>query len=191
MCWKALEKTLAAWFSQRKMTYTAVTFENINDVQKAYLERRCDAWMANQTQIATARFLESKNPNDHVVLKESLSVDPNAYVITDGKTDLLDLLNWTVNVMIDAEEAGVTSANVDQMKASPPDAFVAKLLGASPGVGSGLKLKDDWAFNVIKHIGNYGEMWDRNLGTKSAFKRERGLNALARNGGLHYGVSLD
>lgn len=186
------EKTIASWFASHKMTFTAVTFENVNDVQKAYLERRCDAWMANKTQIQTARFIESKNPDDHVVLKEVLSLDPNGYVVTQSKTDLLDLLNWVINVMIDAEDRGITSANVDEMRTSAAgDAFVSKLLGVSPGMGTGLKLDDAWAYRVIKHLGNYGEMWDRNLGANSPFKRDRGYNALVKDGGLHYPVSID
>lgn len=185
------EKTLASWFASRNLKYTPVSFENVNDVQKAYLERRCDAWMANKTQIATARFIESSSPDEHVVLEETLSLDPNAYVVTATKVDLLDLLNWTINVMINAEDAGITSANVDERRANATDPAQTKLLGTSPGIGAGLKLGDDWAYNVIKHVGNYGEMWDRNLGAGSPFKRERGYNALVANGGLHFPVSVD
>ncbi len=187
----SFEKTLANWFSAHNLKYTPVSFENVNDVQKAYLERRCDAWMANQTQIATAVYIESDKPEDHVVLKETLSLDPNGYVVTATKIDLLDLLNWTINVMINAEEAGITSANVEERRASATDPVQAKLLGTAPGIGAGLKLGDDWAYNVIKHVGNYGEMWDRNLGANSPFKRKRGYNALVKDGGLHFPVSTD
>ena len=108
-----------------------------------------------------------------------------------GDDNWIDVANWTLSAMLFAEQEGINSANVEEMKATPPSTDIAKFLGAAPGVGKGLGLSDDWAFNVIKGVGNYAEVFDRDLGQGSPYKMDREMTNLWNNGGVLYPFVFD
>jgi general L-amino acid transport system substrate-binding protein len=134
---------------------------------------------------------QTDKPNDHVILPDVLAVEPNAAAVRQGDDNWVDIINWTFSALLIAEQYDITSANVDEKKANPGNPTVARLLGQTPGVGTRLGLKDDWAYNVIKHLGNYKEIFERTLGGKSPYRLPRGVNALIENGGVMYPLVLD
>jgi general L-amino acid transport system substrate-binding protein len=122
---------------------------------------------------------------DHVILPEIISKEPLAPAVRHGDDQWFDIVKWTVYALLEAEEKGVSSTNVDQMLDSK-DPTIQRLLGTSPGMGKALGLDEKWAYNAIKQVGNYGEIFDRNVGPKTPLRLERGLNALWTKGGLMY-----
>jgi len=140
--------------------------------------------------LAATRF-NAPNPDDFVILDEVLALEPEGIAAREGDDGFIDVINWMVSAMLMAEQNGITSANVDEVKANPPSASVERLLGVSPGVGERLGLSDDWAYNVIKQVGNYGEVYDRTVGKDSPYKLPRGKNHLWTNGGMLYPLVLD
>ena len=130
-----------------------------------------------------------RKPDDFAILNEQISKEPLATLVRQSDVDLFNVLRWTIFAMITAEELGVTAANVSEMaKAADPD--VRRLLGTTPGNGKALGLDEAWAANVIKAVGNYGEVFDRNVGARSPIKLPRGLNRLSTTGGLMFAPPL-
>lgn len=111
--------------------------------------------------------------------------------LRQGDDNWVDVMNFTLSALLAAEENGITSENVDEMKANPPTPVVGKLLGATPGIGTRMGLDDDWAYNVIKKLGNYDEIWERNLGQGSPYRLERGINSLWSDGGVLFPILVD
>jgi general L-amino acid transport system substrate-binding protein len=109
----------------------------------------------------------------------------------EGDDQWVDINNWLLSILIQADEAGVTSTNVDEIRANPPSPASATMLGVTPGVGTRLGLDDNWAYNVIQVMGNYNEIWERNVGLESAYKLDRGVNGLIRDGGIHFSLVMD
>jgi len=140
---------------------------------------------SDQSQLYAQRIKLAK-PDDYVVLPEVISKEPLGPAVRQGDEEWFDIVRWTLFAMLNAEELGVTSTNVEQMAKTTKNPDVARLLGAEGEYGKDLKLANDWAVQIVKQVGNYGEVFERNVGKGSELKIERGLNALWNKGGLQY-----
>jgi general L-amino acid transport system substrate-binding protein len=170
------ELNLADYFRANNMKLKTVTFATADEALKAYDAGRCDAYTTDASGLAGER-LRLANTNDHIILPEIISKEPLGPVVRHGDDQWFDIVKWTHFAMITAEELGITRANVDdQMKSKNPE--VKRLLGTEGKHGEALGLTNDWAVRIIKHVGNYGEAFERNVGQGSALKLGRGLNAL-------------
>ncbi|MEC5292798.1 MULTISPECIES: amino acid ABC transporter substrate-binding protein [unclassified Aurantimonas] len=179
------EKVAHDVFEEHGMTYTPVVIENQAELNTAYFSGRCDVHIQSVSGLSSTRATVASNPDDYVILPGVYGKDPMGPVVRQDDPRWKDIVAWTVYAMFQAEESGVTSENVDEMLKSD-DATVQRLFGVSGNVGQGMGLSNDWAYLVIKQVGNYGEVFERNVGMKSPLKLERGLNALWVNGGLIY-----
>jgi general L-amino acid transport system substrate-binding protein len=179
------ELNLADYFRANKLTLKSVTIENLDEVENAFFSGRCDAYTTDASGLAGTRASKAPNPDDYVILPERISKEPLGPVVRQGDDQWFDIVRWTVYALIDAEELGITKENVDEMLNST-DPNVQRLLGATQGNGKALGLDEKWAYNAIKSVGNYGEIFDRNVGKGSPIKLERGLNNLWSAGGLLY-----
>ena len=182
------ELNLADYFRANNMRFTAVTNENVNVLVETYLGGGCDAYTNDKSGLA-ARRSAFPTPNDHIILPETISKEPLGPVVRHGDNNWGDIVRWVLYGMIDAEEMGVTSANVTQMLQSP-NPGIKRLLGVEGNVGQGMGLPNDFMVRVLHHIGNYGETYERNVGanTPIGIPRERSLNALWTNGGILYAM---
>jgi general L-amino acid transport system substrate-binding protein len=178
------EMNAADYFRRNKMQWKPVVIENNAELNKAFFAGRCDCLTSDASQLAAIRTV-APTPGDYIILPEIISKEPLAPAVRHGDDQWYDIVNWTVMALIEAEEMGITSKNVDE-KLKSTDPLVLRFLGASPGYGKALGLDEKWAYNIIKQVGNYGEIFDRNVGPKTPLKLERGLNALWTNGGLMY-----
>lgn len=179
------ELNLADYFRANKLELKPVTIEKYEEVTAAYFAGRCDAITSDVSQLAAVRANDAPTPADHVILPEIISKEPLAVVVRHGDDQWFDVVKWSIASMVEAEEKGLTSANVDAALGSP-DPTVKRLLGVTPGMGAALGLDEKWAYNVIKQVGNYGESFERNVGMGSKLQLPRGLNALWTQGGLMY-----
>lgn len=178
------ELNLADYFRSNKIEYDPVVFEKLPEVLAAYNAGRCDAFTTDVSQLYSIR-LTLGNAADHIVLPEIVSKEPLGPVVRQGDAQWGNIVRWTLNAMINAEELAVTQANVDQMKESK-NPEIRRLLGLEGEYGQAIGLDADWAYQIIKHVGNYGESFDRNVGAGSPLGIARGQNALWRDGGLQY-----
>jgi general L-amino acid transport system substrate-binding protein len=183
------EVNLADYFRLHKMEFKPLVIESLAEVENAYFSGRCDAFTTDRSALAAVRATRAPNPDDHVILPETISKEPLAPAVRHGDDEWFDIVKWVAYAAIDAEELGVASTNVDDMLKSD-DVDVKRMLGVVPGGGAALGLDERWAYNLIKQVGNYGEVFERNVGPASPLKLERGLNALWTKGGLMYGVPL-
>lgn len=175
---------LADYFRANNIKYQEINFPKVDDVIKAYDEGQCDVLTTDVSQLYAMRLRLTK-PIDHVILPDVISKEPLAPVVRQRDDDWLLIVKWTIYAMINAEELGVTSKNIDEaMKSKKPD--VMRLVGTEGAYGEELGLTRDWAARIIRHVGNYGEVYDRNIGEGSNLKIPRGLNQLWTNGGLQY-----
>jgi general L-amino acid transport system substrate-binding protein len=156
------------------------------ELAAAYDRGECDA-MANDRSALAGFRTKLENPGAHVILPDILSKEPLGPIVRHGDDRWFDIVKWTIFALIQAEESGVTSQNVDEMKTSQ-DPTIQRLLGVSADLGLHMGLRDDWAFQIIKQVGNYGEIYERNLGPDTPVGLERGLNALWEDGGLMYAM---
>ena len=178
------ELNLADYFRANKMKLKTVTFATADEALKAYDAGRCDAYTTDASGLAGER-LRLANVNDHIVLPEIISKEPLGPLVRHGDDQWFDIVKWTHFAMLTAEELGVTKSNVDdQMKSDNPD--VKRLLGTEGKHGEALGLTNDWAYRIVKHVGNYGESFERNVGQGSQLKIGRGLNGLWNKGGLQF-----
>lgn len=178
------ELNLADVFASRGIGYSPLVFENIDESIAALEEGRCDAFTTDKSGLV-ARRTTMAVPGDWVILEETMSKEPLAPAVRHGDDTWYDIVKWVVYATFAAEEYGVTSANVDDFLASD-DPSIRKLLGLEGEMGTKLSLSDDWAYNVIKQVGNYGEIYNRNLGPDTLTYIPRGLNNLYTEGGLMY-----
>ncbi len=185
-----IERYVAEYAAATGIQADFLAIEKTEETDAAYLSGRCDAYAQWDVVLATVR-LKADNPGDHVILPDIMNAEPVAMGMRQGDDNFVDIANWVANALWLAEVNGVTSENVDEMKANPPSPAVAKLLGATPGIGDQLGLKDDWAYNVIKKFGNFAEVWQRNLGEDSPYKLDRSINATYKDGGVFYPLVLD
>jgi len=158
-------------------------------VAAAFYAGRCAAYTSDASQLAAARVSAPKGREAYRILPERISKEPLAPVVRHGDDQWFDIVNWTVMALIQAEEFGITSKNVDEMLKSK-DPEIQRFLGVTPGLGKALGLDEKWAYNMIKQVGNYGEIFERNVGKDTPLGLERGLNALWTNGGLMYAWPL-
>ncbi len=179
------ELNLADYFRANEMELNPVTIEDFKEVTNAFVSGRCDALTSDASQLAAIRANDTPNPADYEILPEIISKEPLGPVVRHGDDQWFDIVKWTLFALIDAEERGVTSENVDEMLESKNPA-IQRLLGVSGDMGQKLGLDNKWAYNAIKQVGNYGQMFERNVGEESKLELPRGLNALWTNGGLMY-----
>lgn len=184
------EQLLANYLKAQGVKMEIVASDKTEESQAAYLSGRCDAYAEWDVQLAVTR-LKADKPEDSVILPDTFAAGPTAMVVREGDDRWLDVINFTLSTMLAAEEAGVTQANVDEIKGNNPPPNVAKMLGVTPGNGARLGLSDDFGYNIIKHVGNYSDVWERDLGQQSPYKLERGKSALWENGGVLWPILQD
>ena len=178
------ELNLADYFRANRMKLKTVTFATADEAIKAYDSSRCDAYTTDASGLAGER-LRLANVNDHIILPEIISKEPLGPAVRHGDDQWFDIVKWTHYAMVAAEELGITRANVDdQVKSDNPD--IKRLLGSEGKHGEALGLTNDWVVRIIKHVGNYGEAFERNVGQGSVLRLGRGPNALWNKGGLQY-----
>jgi general L-amino acid transport system substrate-binding protein len=178
------ELNLADWARTNGIKVEALVIEQNDETRKAYEAGRCDAFTTDASQLAGIRT-HLTNPDEHVVLPDIISKEPLGPFVRHGDDQWFDIVRWTMFALVEAEELGITSKNVDEMLGSKSPA-VQRLLGVTGGLGKSLGLDDRWAYNAIKALGNYGEIFERHLGKGSPLQLERGVNALWTKGGLMY-----
>jgi general L-amino acid transport system substrate-binding protein len=179
------EKNLNDYSKSMKLNMKPVVFDTQEATNKAYFAGRCQAYTTDASGLASVRNKEATNPDDHVILPELISKEPLGPSVRRGDDEFFAIVKWVVFALIEAEEYGITQANVDQMKTSQ-DPVVQRILGVSEDTGKLLGLDKDWAYRAIKAVGNYGEMFERNVGPKTALKLPRGANNLWNKGGFMY-----
>lgn len=178
------ELNLASYFRQHGMSFSPVVFDTSDQTAKGFDAGRCDVLTSDQSQLYAIR-IKLENPDDAIVLPEVISKEPLGPVVRQGDDQWFNVVKWSYNAMLNAEELGITSANADEMlKSDNPE--VRGFLGLEGPKGAGLELNDDWAYQIVKQVGNYGESFENNVGMNSPLKISRGLNALWTNGGLQY-----
>jgi len=183
------ELNLADYFRANKMEFKPVVIEKVDELYAAFFSGRCDVMTGDASTLAANRVGRASNPDDYVVLTERISKEPLAPVVRHGDDQWHDVVDWVVFALFDAEEKGIAQANVDDMlKTDDPD--IKRMLGVTPGMGKALGLDEKWAYNEIKLVGNYGEIFDRFLGLGTPLKLERGYNNLWTKGGLIYGMPI-
>jgi general L-amino acid transport system substrate-binding protein len=178
------ELNLADYFRSNSMKFKSVVFEKADEIRAAYDAGRCDVYTTDRSGLAAQRSL-LKDPEAHVVLPEVVSKEPLGPVVRHGQSEWGDVARWTLYALVVAEELGVTSANVDDMKSSK-NPEVLRLLGVEGKMGEQLGVRPDWAYQIIKTVGNYSEIYERHVGVNTPLKLERGINALWTQGGLLY-----
>ncbi|MNM58881.1 General L-amino acid-binding periplasmic protein AapJ precursor [compost metagenome] len=179
------ELNLSDYFRSNNLKYTPITFDTSDESAKSLESGRCDVLTSDQSQLYAQRIKLAK-PDDYVVLPEVISKEPLGPAVRQGDEEWFDVARWTLFAMLNAEEMGITSKNVEEVAKTTKNPDVARLLGSEGDYGKDLKLPKDWAVQVIKQVGNYGEIFDRNVGAGSDLKIERGLNALWNKGGVQY-----
>ena len=180
------ELNLADYFRTNNMSYEPVPIETNEEARTNYLAGRCDVYTTDASGLAASRAAFD-NPGDHIVLPEIISKEPLGPLVRQGDEQWGDVVRWTLNAMINAEEYGVTSANVDEMAGGASNnPEVARLLGTEGDLGGMLGLEKNWAYNVISQVGNYGEVFETHIGSNTPIGLERGINALYTDGGLIY-----
>ncbi|MCI1838226.1 amino acid ABC transporter substrate-binding protein [Achromobacter sp. HNDS-1] len=180
------ELNLADYFRARGITFKPVLVENYDENFRLLESGRCDAYTNDKSNTAANMRTRLAKPDDWEILPENLSKEPLGPMVRQGDEQWFNVVRWSLNAMLEAEEYGITSKNVDEMlKSTNPN--VQRILGVTPGMGKNLGLDDKWAYNIIKQVGNYGESYDRAMGKDSPLKLDRGLNKLWTQGGLMYG----
>lgn len=177
------ELNVADYFRTNSMTYNAVTFATPEETVKAYENGRCDVYSTDRNGLA-ARSLGFKDRSEHLVLSETISKEPIGPVVAHGQDQWNDVARWVFNALIAAEEFGITSKNVDDIRKNSKNPEIQRMLGVSGNMGQQLQLSNDWAYNAVKQVGNYAEIWDRNIGPKTPLGLDRGRNAQWKDGGL-------
>ena len=178
------ELNLADYFKAHKMTYTLVAFQQLKEVEAAYDFGRCDALTTDASGLYAIRLTISK-PDDHIILPEIISKEPLGPVVRQGDDQWFNIVKWVHFALLNAEELGVNQANVEQMKTSE-NQDVRRLLGVDGTFGEGIGVNNDWAYNIIKAVGNYDDIFQRNIGSGSKLQIARGLNNLWTKNGIQY-----
>jgi general L-amino acid transport system substrate-binding protein len=178
------ELNLADYFRANNMTYTAVNVETADESRDNYVNNACDVYTTDSSALAAQRSTLA-DPSAHLILPEIISKEPLGPVVRHGDNQWGDIVRWAFNAMVIAEEKGVTSANVEEMKTSN-DPEIQRLLGTDGDMGQQLGLDAEWALNIVSQVGNYGESFERNIGASTPIALERGLNQLWTKGGILY-----
>ncbi len=182
------EKRAADFFRTNNMPWNPVVIESYREYAKTFFAGRCDVLTSDASQLAGTRAV-APNPSNYTILPETISREILAPAVRQGDELFHDIVDGAVRAMIYAEELGITSNNVDAMLNSS-DPAIRRFLGEEPGIGVALDLDDRWAYNIVKQVGNYGEVFERNLGRNTVLRIERRLNALSSNGGLMHSPPL-
>lgn len=178
------ELNMADFFRKNKMKFKPVVFEANEEVNQAFFKGRCDALTTDRSGLASERA-KMKSPDDYVILPETISKEPLAPAVRHGDDAWFDIVSWVIFSLFEAEELGITTKNLETFMKSE-DPTVQRLLGVTAGNGKALGLSEKWAYEIIKQVGNYAEIFERHVGAEGPLKLERGLNALWNQGGLHY-----
>jgi len=180
------EMNLADWFRANGLEFKPVVIERLDEGIRAFEAGRCDGYTTDKTFLAGARVTMLSKPDDYVILPEDFSKEPLGPMVRQGDEQWFNVVRWALYAMLEAEEYGITSKNVDEMlKSTNPN--VQRILGVTPGMGKNLGVDDRWAYSIVKQVGNYGESFEAHVGKGSALQLERGINAQWRDGGLMYG----
>ncbi|KAF1052342.1 MAG: putative amino-acid ABC transporter-binding protein YhdW [Stenotrophomonas maltophilia] len=179
------ELNLSDYFRANNLKYTPITYDTSDESAKSLESGRCDVLTSDQSQLYAQRIKLAK-PEDYVVLPEVISKEPLGPAVRQGDEEWFDIVRWTLFAMVNAEEMGIDSKNVEDQAKNSKNPDVNRLLGAEGDFGKDLKLPKDWAVKIVKEVGNYGEIFERYVGEGSDLKIKRGLNALWNKGGLQY-----
>ena len=179
------ELNLSDYFRANGLKYTPITYDTSDESAKSVEAGRCDVLTSDQSQLYAQR-IKLAAPNDYVVLPEVISKEPLGPAVRQGDDEWFKIVRWTLFAMLNAEELGVDSQNVVETAKTTKNPDIARLLGSEGEFGKDLKLPKDWAVQIIKQVGNYAEVFNRNVGAGSELKIDRGLNALWNKGGLQY-----
>jgi general L-amino acid transport system substrate-binding protein len=180
------EKNLTDYSKANNLNIKPVVFEKLEAAEGAYFSGRCVAYTTDASGLASTRNKVAKNPADHVILPDLISKEPLGPMVRRGDDEWTTIVKWVIYGLLEAEEYGVTSANVDEQKANSKDPVVGRLLGSTEDTGKLLGLDKEWLARAVKATGNYGEIFERNVGPKSALQLPRGLNNLWSKGGIQY-----
>jgi general L-amino acid transport system substrate-binding protein len=182
------ELNLADYFRTNKMSFKPVVIEKVDEIRSAFFSGRCDVYTTDASGLYAARAANVPAPakaEDFIILPEIISKEPLAPAVRHGDNQFADIVRWTQYAMVEAEEYGISSKTVDEMlKSDNPS--IKRILGVTPGMGKALGVDEAWVVNIIKQVGNYGESFERNVGSGSPLKIDRGLNKLWSQGGLQY-----
>ncbi len=182
-------QTLADYFAANKMKYKPVMFDTTEATQGAFLSGRCQVYTTDMSDLAGART-RARNPGDFVILPETISKEPLGPSVRRGDDEWFQIVRWSFYTLVEAEENGITKANVDQMRSTSKSPQVMRLVGTGDDTGKLLGLDKDWSYRIIKQVGNYGESWTANFGPDTPLNLPRGLNNLWTNGGLMYAMPI-
>ncbi len=184
------EKNVAALFKAKGMKYTPVVIENQKSMVGAYFSGRCDVMTMDQAGLPGHRQFDAKKPDDHLILDGVFSKEPLAIGVRQGDDQWYDIIKWVTYATFNAEEMGLTQKNVDGMRKSSKDPDIQRMIGEGSKIGAKLGLDGDWAYRVVKQVGSYKEIYDRNFGKGSPLNLPRGVNQLWTDGGLIYGYPI-
>ncbi|MET0541585.1 MAG: amino acid ABC transporter substrate-binding protein [Variovorax sp.] len=184
------EKNVADWSKANNIPVKTVVFESFEASFKAFFAGRCQAFTTDTSALAGLRNKEATNPDDYLILPELISKEPLAPAVRRGDDEWFAIVKWVPNALIEAEEAGITQENIDALKATSKDPAQQRLVGSGDDLGKLLGLDKDWSYRAIKAVGNYGEIFERNVGPKSVLKLPRGANNLWNKGGLLYALPV-
>lgn len=182
------EITARDFFSKQNKKYSLIAFKDWEEATNAYDAGRCDAMLTDHSFLYSFKS-KLKNPDEHIILKEFITKQPTAILVRYDDKNWYNIVTWVINSLILAEESGINSKNIDSFALSE-DPEIKKLLGKEGNFGKKLGLSEDWIYNIVKQVGNYEEIFERNLGSKSILKIERGYNKLWNKGGLLYSLPL-
>jgi general L-amino acid transport system substrate-binding protein len=180
------EKNLTDYSKANGLGIKPIVFEKLEAAEGAYFAGRCVAYTTDASGLASTRNKVAKNPADHIILPELISKEPLGPMVRRGDDEWTTIVKWTIYGLLEAEEAGVTMANVDDLKTSSKDPVIGRLLGSTEDTGKLLGLDKEWLARAVKTTGNYGEIFERNVGPKSSLQLPRGLNNLWNKGGVQY-----
>jgi len=182
------ELNLADYFRANKMNFKPVVIEKVEEIRAAFFSGRCDVYTTDVSSLAATRVANVPAPaksEDFIILPEIISKEPLGPMVRHGDNQFTDIVRWAQYAMLEAEEYGITSKNVDEMLKSE-NPTIKRILGVTPGMGKALGVDEKWVYNIIKQVGNYGESYDRHVGPNSPLKIDRGVNKLWTQGGLQY-----
>jgi general L-amino acid transport system substrate-binding protein len=184
------EKNLTDFSKANGLNIKPVVFEKLDAVEGAYFSGRCIAYTTDASGLAAVRNKSAAKPDDHLILPELISKEPLGPFVRRGDDEWTAIVKWTLYGLLEAEEYGVSSTNVDELKATSKDPVIGRILGTTDDTGKLLGLDREWLARAIKTTGNYGEIFERNVGPKSALKLPRGLNNLWNKGGIQYAMPI-
>jgi general L-amino acid transport system substrate-binding protein len=179
------ELNVADYFRATRMTFKPVIIDDVDQIRAAFFAGRCDVYTGDRVRLYATRAANAAQPDAYDILPETISKEPLGPVVRQGDQQFADIVRWAQYAMIEAEEYGIASTNVDEMLRSE-NPSIRRILGVTPGMGKALGVDEKWVYDIVKQVGNYGEAFDRNLGAGSPLKIDRGINRLWSQGGLQY-----